>query len=118
MDQKLHKYVADILIGIDAIEQYLGNQKIFETYQNNALLQDAIERNLITIGEAMNNLLKLDPNIAISNSRKIVDTRNKLTHGYDDISNVQIWNILINHLPTLKVECIQLLPPNAENPTT
>ena len=50
MDHKLHKYVADILMGIDAIEQYLGNKKIFEKYQNNSLLQDAIERNLIKLG--------------------------------------------------------------------
>jgi uncharacterized protein with HEPN domain len=47
--------------------------------------------------------------IAISNARKIVDTRNKLTHGYDEIENVQIWSILIKHLPVLKVEVEQLI---------
>ena len=33
----------------------------------------------------MNSLLKKTPDIAISNARKIVDARNKLTHGYDEI---------------------------------
>jgi uncharacterized protein with HEPN domain len=90
----------------------------FEAYQNDLRTRRAVERNIEIIGEALNRVLNKEPEINITNSRKIVDTRNKLTHGYDDISNVQIWNILINHLPTLKVECIQLLPPNAENQTT
>jgi uncharacterized protein with HEPN domain len=73
------------------------------------LLQDAVERNLITIGEAVNLLLKRMPEIAISNARKIVDTRNKLTHGYDEIENVQIWSIVIKYLPVLKEEVEQLI---------
>jgi uncharacterized protein with HEPN domain len=73
------------------------------------LLQDAVERNIITIGEAMNALLKLDPEIPILNARRVVDARNKLTHGYDEIENVQVWNIIINHLPKLKTEVDILL---------
>ena len=73
------------------------------------MLQDAVERNLITIGEAMNLLLKKEPEIPISNARRIVDTRNRLTHGYDEIEVTQIWNIVINHLPLLKNEVKKLL---------
>lgn len=68
------------------------------------MLQEAVERNLIAIGEAVNTLLKKHPDIQITNSRKIVDTRNKLTHEYDEIENVQVWNIIIKHLPLLKTE--------------
>lgn len=57
----------------------------------------------------MNALLKLAPNITISNARKIVDTRNKLTHGYDEIETLQIWNILIKYLPELRKEVEKLL---------
>ena len=78
-------------------------------YDTNYLLQDAVERNVITIGEAMNSLLKIYPEIEISNARKIVDARNKLTHGYDEIENLQIWNILIKHLPILKIEVEKLI---------
>lgn len=109
MDIKQLKLLRDIHDCIESIETYLGQQKLFDTYANNPLLQDAVERNIITIGEAMNSLLKLNPSINISNSRKIVDVRNKLTHGYDEIENVQIWNIIINHLPTLKVEVVKYL---------
>jgi len=102
MDNKQKKYLKDIFDSIEHIELYLSDNKSFENYDSNMLLQDAIERNIITIGEAMNSLLKLNENIMVSHSRKIVDARNKLTHGYDDIENVQIWNIIIKHLPKLK----------------
>jgi hypothetical protein len=37
------------------------------------------------MGEAINALLKLTPEIEISNSCRIVDARNKLINGFDDI---------------------------------
>ena len=109
MDNLTNKILKDILICIDNIDNYLGDNKIYNDYETNFLLQDAVERNLITIGEAVNNLLKRNPELAISNSRRIVDTRNKLTHGYDEIENVQIWSIIIKHLPILKVEVENLI---------
>ncbi|MEY5048845.1 MAG: hypothetical protein RLZZ175_2204 [Bacteroidota bacterium] len=106
---EIKKLLKDIHICIEHIDNYIGSEKIFSKYESNLLLQDAVERNLITIGEAMNSLLKRKPDIAISNSRKIVDTRNRLTHSYDDIENVQVWSIVIKHLPILKQEVIMLL---------
>ena len=52
----------------------------------------------------MSKLLTIEPELNISNSRRIVDARNKIIHGYDEIENTQIWGIIINHLPTLKNE--------------
>jgi uncharacterized protein with HEPN domain len=40
---------------------------------------------------------------------EIVDTRNKLTHGYDEIENVLVWSIVIKHLPILKEEAERLI---------
>lgn len=109
MNNEAKKLLKDISTCIENIENYLGAERNFEYYTENLLLQDAVERNIITIGEAMNSLLKREPDIAISNSRKIVDARNRLTHGYDEIENVQIWNIIIKHLPILKNEVEFLL---------
>jgi len=53
--------------------------------------------------------LKFEPAIAISNSRKIVDTRNRIVHGYDSVSDEVVWGIVTQHLPVLKVEVIVLL---------
>ncbi|MCZ4225276.1 HepT-like ribonuclease domain-containing protein [Pedobacter rhodius] len=109
MDNSIKKFLLDILIAIETIEAYIGDQKIYNDYQVNNLLKDAVERNLITIGEAVNNLLKVEASIQIGNARKIVDTRNRLTHGYDDIDDSQIWAIIINHLPKLKLDITDLL---------
>jgi uncharacterized protein with HEPN domain len=54
--------------------------------------------------------LKIQPEIKISNSRKIVDARNKIIHGYDEISDDVIWGIVVNNLPILKNEVENLLP--------
>ena len=77
--------------------------------QSHAMLQDAVERNIEIIGEAVNKLLKIEPEIEITNARRIVDARNKIIHGYDEIENAQIWAIIINHLPLLKIEANQYL---------
>lgn len=109
MDNDKKKLLKDILICLDNIENYIGEKKVFTDYDANLLLQDAVERNLITIGEAMNSLLKRVPEIPITNARRVVDARNRLTHGYDEIENLQVWNIVIKHLPILKVEVETLL---------
>ena len=109
MDNQTNKILTDILIAIDNINKYIGDNKVFDVYDSNYMLQDAVERNLITMGEAVNNLLKKRPEIEITNARRIVDTRNKLTHGYDEIENVQVWNIIIKHLPVLRTEISHLI---------
>jgi uncharacterized protein with HEPN domain len=109
MNNKIKKLLFDILTSVNNIDDYIGNSKYFEIYDNNRMMQDAVERNIEIIGEAMNKLLIIEPKIAISNSRRIVDARNKIIHGYDEIENAQIWRIIINHLPTLKKEIEKLL---------
>jgi uncharacterized protein with HEPN domain len=103
------KLLVDILSCVVNIENYLVNFKDFDSYDRDLMVQDAVERNLITIGEAMKKLLGLAPAIPIANARRIVDARNKLTHGYDEIENVQVWSIVVNHLPMLKIDVTNLL---------
>ena len=60
-------------------------------------------------GEAMNRILKTDRNIAVTNSRKIVDARNYIIHGYDSLSADILWSMVVNHLPKLRDEVTALL---------
>lgn len=105
----IKKYFFDILNSIENIDTYIGEEKVFEKYEENNMLQDAVERNIEIIGEATSKLLKINSSIKISNARRIVDARNKIVHGYDEIENTQVWNIIINHLPKLKKEVTKLL---------
>ena len=69
----------------------------------------AVERNVEIIGEAMNRILQKDDSIKLSNSRKIVDTRNRIIHGYDAVSDDIIWSIIVSQLPALKIEVEKML---------
>jgi len=61
------------------------------------------------IGEAMNRILKEDPDFLIENARRIVGLRNQIIHGYDSISDENIWGVVINYLPNLKTEVENLI---------
>lgn len=73
------------------------------------MLQRAVQMNITIIGEATNRILKTAPDISISNARKIVDTRNYMIHGYDSVSLEMVWAIVVNHIPLLKTEVINLI---------
>ena len=109
MDKHIDTYLFDILNSINEIDEYLADNRTYDNYINNKILQRAIERNLEIIGEAMNRILKIDKNITIQNAKEIIDTRNKISHGYDQINHAIIWGIVIKHLPILKSEFENLL---------
>ncbi|RYE50274.1 MAG: DUF86 domain-containing protein [Sphingobacteriales bacterium] len=110
MDTKIKVWLYDILNAIVEIESFFDpGEKTFEHYQSDLRTRRAIERNIEIIGEALSRLLKSDETLAISNSRKIVDTRNRIIHGYDSVSDEVIWGIVVKHLPTLKQEVEALL---------
>lgn len=110
MDNNIKAWLFDILGSVTEIESYyVDTPKTFEVYQNDLRTKRAVERNIEIIGEAMNRILKLDSEIIISNSRKIVDVRNRIIHGYDSVSDDVIWGIVIRNLPVLKKEVEELL---------
>ena len=110
MDNNIKTWLYDILSSINEIESYyVDTPKIFEIYQNDLRTKRAVERNIEIIGEAMSRILKLDSEIVISNSRKIVDVRNRIIHGYDSVSDDVIWGIVIRNLPVLQKEVEELL---------
>lgn len=61
------------------------------------------------IGEATNNLLKLTPNVPITEARKIVDLRNRVIHAYDEVDEIIVWQVVETALPVLLLEAKQLL---------
>jgi uncharacterized protein with HEPN domain len=73
------------------------------------MLKSAVERKVGIIGEAINRILKVDSSFTLTNARKIVDTRNRVIHGYDSISDETMWGIVIKDLPPLKAEVERLL---------
>lgn len=75
------------------------------------MLKRAVERDLEIIGEAVNRIIKRDATFEekISNAKAIISLRNQVIHSYDNVSDENIWSILINYLPKLKSEVLLLI---------
>jgi len=110
MDNSIRAWLYDILSSIHEVESYFSEVPMeFEIYKSDLKMKRAVERNVEIIGEAMNRILQSNQKIELSNSRKIVDTRNRIIHGYDSVSDEMIWGIVVTHLPILRQEVEQLL---------
>ncbi len=109
MNKSAAKELADILQAIAHIEIHLHGKRDYSLFHENITIHSAVERELLIIGEAVNRLLKRFPDINISDAKKIVGLRNKMIHEYDVVDDAQLWSIIINHLPRLKIEVERLL---------
>lgn len=103
MDNKDNRiFLQHILDCIGKIERYLQGYD-FEKFKRDEEKIDAVVRNVEVIGEAANNLTRdlrsKNPNVEW---RKIIETRNRIIHGYASVDLEIIWNITQNDLSLLK----------------
>lgn len=115
MDERIVKWLFDINLAIDEINRFFVDERDFLKYKSNVMLKRAAERNLEIIGEAVNRILTRDNTYTnlITNSKAIVSLRNQVIHAYNNISDENIWSILINHIPKLKID-IEILIKKSE----
>jgi uncharacterized protein with HEPN domain len=101
-------YLFDIQKAIELIREFTQDQS-FEMYQKNVMMNSAVERQLSIIGEAIVQLLKLEPNVSITSARQITGFRNILIHNYARVSPAVVWTIVQDDLATLYNEVTALL---------
>jgi uncharacterized protein with HEPN domain len=58
MTEKSTKYLSDILMAIELIEEFIVDDKDFTLYDQDRKTQSAVERQLAIIGEALNQFKK------------------------------------------------------------
>ena len=110
MERQINKILEDIRNAILEVDSFFETRaRRYDLYLSDVCLRRAVERNITIIGEAMNRLLKLAPDIEITASRRIVDTRNYVINGYDSVTDDIMWGIVMRHLPLLKEEVEKLL---------
>ncbi|MCF2496599.1 HepT-like ribonuclease domain-containing protein [Dyadobacter chenhuakuii] len=110
MDIEIKSWLYDILNAISEIDSFFADRPmLFANYQADLRTKRAVERNIEIISEAMNRIIKKDDTIQITNSRKLVDTRNRIIHGYDSVSDDVIWGIVVRHLSVLRAEINSLI---------
>ena len=110
MRLEIKKYLYDIQYAIGLLKEFTGDKK-FADYERNTMMRSAVERQFEIIGEAMAQLAKLDPALAsrISKYQRIISFRNVLIHGYADVDNRLVWDVIQTNLPTLAREIDALL---------
>lgn len=110
MRLEARKYLYDIKQAADLLGEFTGGKE-FSDYGENSMLRAAVERKFEIIGEALSKLSKLDPAIAsqIGEHARIIAFRNILIHGYAEIDDRLVWDIVENKLPVLRREVDELL---------
>jgi uncharacterized protein with HEPN domain len=85
--------------------------KTLEDYQQDILLRSAVERQLMIVGEALNQAIRLVPDLGdrISDSRQIISFRNRLVQGYATIAHDIVWDVVSSDVARLLAEVEQLL---------
>ncbi len=70
--------------------------KGFADYEGDEFLRSAVERQFEIIGEALNQLARVDAAIAgpIPDLARIVAFRNLLIHGYAAVDNRLVWGVI------------------------
>ena len=107
MHPDLKIWLKDIELSINEINDFLLPVKNYSNFQKDLKTRKAVERNIEIIGEALNRILKFDPHIEMSDSRKIVDTRNRIIHG--SVTADVLWLIVNRYLLIFEAEVERLL---------
>ena len=118
MKQKSPKWIEDIRASASFILQASAG-KTFQDYESDPLLRAAVERHFEIIGEAMNRLVRYDPDIAarIGDYPRIIAFRNLLIHGYDLIEHEQVWKVVCEQVPLLLNQLESILQEIQDKPT-
>jgi uncharacterized protein with HEPN domain len=85
----------DVREAADAIASFMQGRS-FNDYAGDLMFRSAVERQLAIIGEALNQLARVDQGLAerIPELRRVIAFRNVLIHGYDQIDTAGVWRIV------------------------
>ena len=92
--------------------------KTFADCEREAMMRAAVEREFEIVGEAMTQLARVDEAVAasITHYQRIIAFRNVLIHGYANVDDELVWNVVETRLPTLVSEIDALLEKGDHEP--
>lgn len=110
MQLEAKKYLYDIAEAGRQIAGFTAG-KTFADYEGDAMLRAAVERQFEIIGEALAQLARMDEATVarITDYRRIIAFRNILVHGYAQVDDRLVWDIVETSLPPLRHEVAALL---------
>lgn len=111
--RRVPDYIGHILQAMARIESHIAGVDL-QGFTASELIQDADVRNLEIIGEAANNIQRVDPVFTAAHPQVpwavMYAMRNRLTHGYDTVDLGVVWVVVERDLPVLKQQIAALLP--------
>lgn len=110
MRRSADAYLRDIERATDLIAEFTAGKTLAD-YLNEPMLRAAVERQFEIVGEALAQLAKIDPATVtrVRKYRQIIAFRNFLIHGYADVDNLLVWDIVEGMLPALREDVTALL---------
>lgn len=104
-------YLAHMLAAIARIRSYVGRKRR-AGFLRNALLQDAVIRNIEIVGEAAGRIsAELTARTPAIPWREIVGMRHRLIHGYLQVNLDTVWEVVERDLPALERRLRALVEP-------
>ena len=110
MERDARAFLWDVQQAFAAIQDFTRGMDS-TSYADSALVRSAVERQFEIIGEALNRLSKVSPDLAqdVPNLREIIGFRNILIHGYASVDHGRVWQIVVDLGPELKLVVSGLL---------
>lgn len=110
MQPEATAFLWDVRRAADRVAQFIHG--IDESaYLDDELRRSAVERQLEIIGEALNNLRRIDPDTAseIPTLVRVIGLRNVLAHGYAIVDDHVVWAAASSRVPELRALVDRLL---------
>ncbi len=97
------KYLYDVQHASATLAEFVAGRDWAE-YQRNTMLRAAVERQFEIIGEALAQLGRRNPALLekIDDYRQIIAFRNILIHGYAEVDDALVWDIVQSRLAPLR----------------
>ena len=110
MDERVQECLNDLIFNVEELLSFVAGMS-YEDYREDRKTQAAVERKFEIIGEALNRLSRINPELLsqITNYRSIISFRNILAHGYDSVADRVVWGIVESDLDQLLRDVIRLL---------
>jgi uncharacterized protein with HEPN domain len=110
MKIEVRKRLLDVIGACEAVAEFVSG-KDFSAYESDRLLRSAVERQFEIIGEGLKQASAGDTSLArlIPELHRIVGLRNRLIHGYDNVDDEILWDVVQNKLAPLKTTIAEAL---------
>ena len=98
--RRSHKHLFDKLRAGDEVQEIPAGLDL-KDYKQSRLRQLAVERCIITLGEAATVVIREEPDLILNFPElpEVTGLRNRVVHDYDDIDDEIVWKSVTEFLP-------------------